>query len=325
MSAIVASGVSKTYRNGVQALRDVSLAVERGEIFGLLGANGAGKTTLVKVLLDLVRPSSGTTSLLDVSSRRTAARRRVGYLPEDHRFPDYHTAQSALLFYAGLSGVAPSAARPRAESLLSEVGLDDVARSKVRGFSKGMKQRLGLAQALIAEPDILFLDEPTDGIDPVGRAQIREMLEAQRRAGKTIFLNSHLLSEVEQLCDRVGILSRGQLVRVGTVAELTQTDRSLQVTLSQPPGDALVGELARAFGTARASGGCNVDLVLERDEQIDAVVDFLRARGIGLRGLSSKRQSLEEVFLDSVKAGGPAPAAPDANASPDANGAGASR
>ncbi|MBL8843919.1 MAG: ABC transporter ATP-binding protein [Planctomycetes bacterium] len=303
MSAIVAEAVSKTYRSGVRALREVSLSVERGEIFGLLGPNGAGKTTLVKVLLDIVRPSRGRTALLGTSSRQTASRQRVGYLPEDHRFPDYHTAESALLFYAGLSGLSPRAARPRAAALLAEVGLADSTHSKVRGFSKGMKQRLGLAQALIADPEVLFLDEPTDGIDPVGRAHVRTLLEAERAKGRTIFLNSHLLSEVEQLCDRVGILRDGELVRVGTIEQLTQSERTLQVTLSQPAGDALLGELSRAFGPATAAGERGVEIALERDEQIDAVIDFLRARGLGVRGLAQKRQSLEAVFLASLREG----------------------
>ncbi|MSR46373.1 MAG: ABC transporter ATP-binding protein [Planctomycetes bacterium] len=301
MAAIVAQDVWKTYRGGTQALRGVSLAVEPGQIFGLLGQNGAGKTTLIKILLDIVRPTRGTTALLGVSSRRTASRQPVGYLPEDHRLPEYHTAESALQFYAGLSGVLRSTARTRARRLLGEVGLTDVAKKKVRSFSKGMKQRLGLAQALIGEPQLLFLDEPTDGVDPVGRASIRALLDAQRRAGKTIFLNSHLLSEVEQLCDRVGILHQGELVREGTVAALTQDERGLTVTLAAPPGEALLGELEKAFGSARAGAGAAVELSLQRDEQIDAVVDFLRARGLGIRGLATRRQSLEAVFLESLQ------------------------
>jgi len=300
MGAIVAERVAKTYRGGVQALRGVSLAVAPGEIFGLLGPNGAGKTTLVKILLDLVRPTEGTTSLLGVPSSASSARRAVGYLPEDHRFPDYHTATSALLFYAGLSGVAPSQARPRAEKLLDEVGLAGESKRKIRSFSKGMKQRLGLAQALVTEPQLLFLDEPTDGVDPVGRAHIRGLLDAQKRAGRTIFLNSHLLSEVEQLCDRVAILRRGELVREGTIAALTQAERCVTVTLSQPAGEALVAEMAAAFGSVRAAGGPTIECALASDEQIDGVIDFLRARGIGIRGLEAKRQSLEEVFLESV-------------------------
>jgi ABC-2 type transport system ATP-binding protein len=300
MSAIVAEQVAKTYRGGVQALRGVSLAVEPGEIFGLLGPNGAGKTTLVKILLDLVRPTTGATSLLGLPSRGIAARREVGYLPEDHRFPDYHTAMSALLFYAGLSGLGASEARPRAARLLDEVGLGGDAKRKIKGFSKGMKQRLGLAQALISEPKVLFLDEPTDGVDPVGRAHIRGLLDAQKQAGRTIFLNSHLLSEVEQLCDRVAILRRGELVREGTVAALTQAERCVTVTLSQEPSEPLVAELAAAFGSVRAAGGATIECALARDEQIDGVIDFLRARGIGIRGLAATRQSLEEVFLESV-------------------------
>ena len=309
MVAITIDAVSKSWRRGEFALRDVTLAIEPGEIFGLLGPNGAGKTTLVKVLLDLVRPSRGATTLLSIPSRQVAARRRIGYLPEDHRFPEHHTPVSALLFYAGLSGIAPSVARPRIDALLAQVGLADVAGRKVRGFSKGMKQRLGLAQVLVGEPDLLFLDEPTDGIDPVGRAEIRGLLEQQRRAGRTIFLNSHLLSEVEQLCDRVGILARGELKRVGSVRELTQSGLRWAVTLSRPPEQALLGELVRAFGDARratADGAPDgeaartVELCLARDEAIDAVIDFLRARGLSIRGVARKRTSLEAAFLESV-------------------------
>ncbi|MBM4015622.1 MAG: ABC transporter ATP-binding protein [Planctomycetes bacterium] len=318
MAAITIDAVSKSYRRGEFALRDVTLEVAPGEIFGLLGPNGAGKTTLVKILLDLVRPTRGTTSLLSLPSRQVAARRRVGYLPEDHRFPEHHTPVSALLFFAGLSGVAPAVARPRIDALLAQVGLADAAGRKVRGFSKGMKQRLGLAQVLVAEPDLLFLDEPTDGIDPVGRAEIRGLLEQQRRAGRTIFLNSHLLSEVEQLCDRVGILARGELKRVGSVRELTQSAICWAITLSQPPGEALLAELVRAFGDARraVSDGIpdpeaarTVELSLARDEAIDAVIDFLRARELSIRGVARKRTSLEAAFLDSVAGGGAAPGA----------------
>jgi ABC-2 type transport system ATP-binding protein len=318
MPAITVDAVSKSYRRGGFALRDVSLRVERGEIFGLLGPNGAGKTTLVKVLLDLVRPDRGATFLVGISSRRVDARRAAGYLPEDHRFPDHHTAESALRFYAALSGIPPSVARLRAAALLEKVRLAEVAHRKVRGFSKGMKQRLGLAQALIAEPEVLFLDEPTDGVDPVGRAEFRGLLEEQRRAGRTIFLNSHLLSEVEQLCDRVGILVDGELRRVGTVRELTRTEPCCTVTLAEPPDAALLAELRAKFGDLRlaaemdgpagdADAACTFEVALRSDESTDEVVDLLRARACSIRALAAKRTSLEAAFLASVAGGEPKP------------------
>jgi ABC-2 type transport system ATP-binding protein len=305
MGAIDVAGVHKTFRGGVTALRGVTLAVEPGEIFGLLGRNGAGKTTLVKILLDLVRPSSGATSLLGVSSRRFRARREVGYLPEDHRFPDFHTGESALGFYGGLSGLSGARLRERSREMLGVVGLANAARRKIRGFSKGMKQRLALAQALLSEPKILFLDEPTDGVDPVGRAQIRGLLEEQKRQGRTIFLNSHLLSEVEQICDRVAILDQGAVVRSGTVAELTQSRHTFTITTAAPPPPEVVLEVEALAVSVRATA-TELEVSLDDDAKIDAVVDLLRARGIGLRGLAVKRDSLETVFLEAIAAVAPA-------------------
>jgi ABC-2 type transport system ATP-binding protein len=313
MSAIVAEKVVKRFRGGpggIHALRGVSLAVEPGEIFGLLGPNGAGKTTLVKVLLDVVRPTSGSASLLGVPCRRASARRPVGYLPEDHRFPEYHTPESALACYAGLSGFGGRAMRERTKQLLGMVGLAGAAKRKIRGFSKGMRQRVGLAQALIAEPRILLLDEPTDGVDPVGRAEIREILEEQKRRGTTIFLNSHLLSEVERLCDRVAILNRGELARLGTIEELTRAELLFGISTAAPVPAAVVAELGARVLEARAVEG-GIEVKLAEAGAIDGVVDLLRARGVSIRGLAGKRHSLEEVFLASLKQeAAPAPGAP---------------
>ena len=301
-SAIAVADVHKTFRGGVQALRGVTLEVAPGEIFGLLGRNGAGKTTLVKILLDLVRPTRGAARLLGQPSRAARARRDVGYLPEDHRFPDHHTGESALRFYGGLSGLRGAPLRARSREVLGQFGLAEAARRKIRSFSKGMKQRLGLAQVFLAEPHVLFLDEPTDGVDPVGRAQIRGLLEEQKRRGRTIFLNSHLLSEVEQLCDRVGILDQGTLVRCGTIAELTSAGARFSVAAAEPIPAAVVAELAplaRAVNVA-ADG---LEVVLDDEAAIDAILDLLRARGVRLRSLVRRRHSLEQVFLSSLQAG----------------------
>lgn len=300
--AVLVEDVSKRYgRQGraVQALAGVSLEVAPGSIYGLLGRNGAGKTTLVKILLDIVRPTSGRAELLGRSVGDPAARRPVGYLPEDHRFPEYQTARNALWFHAMLSGVDRSTRRRRVPELLDVVGLTAAADKKVRTYSKGMKQRLGLAQAMVHDPSLLFLDEPTDGVDPVGRAEIRDVLVRLKDGGKTVFLNSHLLSEVERLCDRVGILESGRLVREGTLEHLTRSARAVTLITSPPP-DAGLWESLRAVATSIEPVEGGVEVGLAADEDVDRVVDLVRGRGVSIRALVPKRFSLEEVFLQAV-------------------------
>ncbi len=301
-SAISVRGVSKQYGSGVRgvhALQPTDLEIANGEIFGLLGQNGAGKTTLVKILLDIVRPTTGETSILGKSSRHTQARSSVGYLPEDHRFPEYRTAAGMMDFYAALSGSPKHERRVRSGELLEQVGLADAGKKKIRGFSKGMKQRLGLAQALVHDPQVIFLDEPTDGVDPKGRAEIREVLTGLKRQGKTIFLNSHLLSEVEQVCDRVGILHRGTLVRCGATSELTRSEGMFSLTTQPEPDEATVAAVRELVVEVNVTG-TELEVQIAREDDIDGVVDLLRSRGIGLRALSKKRLTLEQVFLQVI-------------------------
>ncbi|MBK9383654.1 MAG: ABC transporter ATP-binding protein [Planctomycetes bacterium] len=300
--AIEVRGLEKRYRGkrGVHALRGVDLGVARGEIYGLLGRNGAGKTTLVKILLDIVRASAGSAALLGEPSRAVHARRRVGYLPEDHRFPDYQTGLSAMEFYARLSDVSRVERKRRVPELLELVGLKDAAARKVRGYSKGMKQRLGLAQALVHDPAVLFLDEPTDGVDPVGRAEIRDVLLRVRGEGRTIFLNSHLLSEVEQICDRVGILEAGRLAREGTIEELTRVSGAWKLELDRE-ADVAMQERLRAHALRVATHGRELHLEVAEEAALDRCVDLLREQRYGLRGLSGGRASLEQVFLATVE------------------------
>ena len=209
MPVIVTENVVKRFGK-ITALKGVSLTVERGEIFGLLGQNGAGKTTLIKILLGIIRKTEGEAALLDRPAGTASVRRRVGYLPEDHRFPDYHTGASLLDFYGALLDVPARVRRKRIPAILELVGLKGRMHYKIRTYSKGMKQRLGVAQALLHDPDVIFLDEPTDGVDPVGRREIRDLMQTLKAEGKTIFLNSHLLGEVELICDRVAILQQGR-------------------------------------------------------------------------------------------------------------------
>jgi ABC-2 type transport system ATP-binding protein len=303
-AAISVEAVSKRFGRGaraVDALREVTLRVAPGEIYGLLGRNGAGKTTLVKILLDIVRADAGDTRLGGRPTRLPAARRGVGYLPEDHRFPEYQTGEGVLRFYAGLSG-RRLGGKGRGRSIDELLGLVDLVaarKKKIRAYSKGMKQRLGLAQALLADPEILFLDEPTDGVDPVGRAQVRDLLLQLKGEGKTIFLNSHMLSEIERVCDRVGILRDGRLVEEGTLEALTSTDLVYSIRTDPPPDGALVEALRpQVVSLARTESG--FDVGVKADADIDLLVDFLRARKFGIRALVGKKLSLEDVFLAAV-------------------------
>ncbi|MCZ2343353.1 MAG: ABC transporter ATP-binding protein [Bacteroidales bacterium] len=228
-AAAVFENVEKQYRSGpwertgIPAVRGVSLTIPTGTVFGLLGPNRAGKTTLVKMLLTLAKPTAGTITRLGhpVRARQTLA--RVGYMHENHAFPRYLSAREVLNFYGGLSGVPSEKLSPRAETLLQKVGLADRAAEPIHRFSKGMVQRLGLAQALINDPDLLILDEPTEGLDIHGRQLLREVIRERRAAGQTILLVTHVLSEVEELCDELAVVVAGKLAFRGNVTDLLGT------------------------------------------------------------------------------------------------------
>jgi ABC-2 type transport system ATP-binding protein len=266
----------------IEALKGVSITVDKGEIYGLLGQNGAGKTTLIKILLGITKATHGEASLLEEPVGTTPVRKRVGYLPEDHRFPDYHTGSSLLDFYGSLLGIKDY---------------------KIRTYSKGMKQRLGLAQAMMHDPEVIFLDEPTDGVDPVGRREIREIMQRLRSEGKTLFLNSHLLSEVELICDRVGILQKGQMIREGDVETLTQQHGLFVIGLA--PGQKFPRDELLKQGYSAHPAEEFWEIELHDGQTIDPVVDLLRSRGLNLRHLTEKHQSLEDLFIETVEAAEP--------------------
>ncbi|MBD2099601.1 ABC transporter ATP-binding protein [Leptolyngbya sp. FACHB-261] len=231
--AVRTVGLTKAYRGGfwlkkqVPSLKDCSLVVQRGETFGLLGPNGAGKTTLLKLLLGIVRPTSGSGELLAAPLGDRQVKQRIGYLPENPYFYDYLTGWEFLKFAAGVFGLSQQVQKERIPMLLDLVGLDQKAARKrqLRQYSKGMLQRVGMAQALINDPELVFLDEPMSGLDPLGRYQMREIILSLKAQGKTIFFNSHVLSDVEVICDRVGILSKGTLICLGSLDELLGTSR----------------------------------------------------------------------------------------------------
>jgi ABC-2 type transport system ATP-binding protein len=277
----------------------VTLTVEPGQIFGLLGQNGAGKSTLVKILLGIVRKTDGDAYLLDHPAGNVEARRRVGYLPEDHQFPGYHTGNSLLDFYGRLYGLSRDERRKRSAEALEIVDLKKRADSKIRTYSKGMKQRLGIAQAFFHDPEVIFLDEPTDGVDPVGRKHIRDLMQQLKGEGRTIFFNSHLLSEVEMVSDRVAIMHRGELVRQGTVADLTRQANRFSIGLAA--GQLFPTDEVQALGYRVEPAGEFVDVELPDSQSIDRVLSLLAARGLNLRHLVEKKQTLEDVFVKMVE------------------------
>ena len=293
---------------GTRAVDGVSLSVDRGTIFGLLGQNGAGKTTLVKMLLGMLAPTDGTAELLGRPVGSLAARREVGYMPEDHQLPPYPTAESLLDYYGGLQGLSRRDRVRRAGEVLGRVGLADRSRERIRGYSKGMRQRLALAQALLHEPGVLFLDEPTDGVDPVGRREIRDLLLAERARGVTVFLNSHLLGEVEGLCDRVAILRKGALVRTGTVDEIVGSRTSWLVAFDRPaPAEAhwLSGRLESLgrdgllrFEPAGEPASADPSPTADGSAAIDRFLAEALALGLRPRHLERERRTLEDVYLE---------------------------
>ena len=297
MSVIETRDLRKNYGK-IEALKGVSIRVEPGEVYGLLGQNGAGKTTLIKVLLGIVHKTDGDANLLGAPAGTVGVRQKIGYLPEDHRFPEYHTALSLMDFYGQLYGMSKDDRRRKIPAMLEVVGIKSRMNYRIRTYSKGMKQRLGIAQAMFHDPQVIFLDEPTDGVDPVGRREIRDLMERLKGEGKTIFLNSHLLGEVEQICDRVAILQRGELARQGTVADLTrQTDRFV---IGLAPGQLFPNDEVLKLGYSVETVGTQVEVVLPEGKSIDPVLAMLHTKSLNLRHLVEKKQSLEDVFVSMV-------------------------
>jgi ABC-2 type transport system ATP-binding protein len=313
--AIDVQHASKTFRGRVHALRDVTLQVAPGEIFGLLGPNGAGKSTLVKILLTVIRATRVEGTLLGAPIGHRPTLQRVGYLPEHLRFPSYLNGEQALGYFGALSLVRRHERRRRADELLTLVGMRNWAKQKIASYSKGMRQRLGLAVSLIADPSLVVLDEPTDGVDPVGRKDIRDLLIELRRQGKAVFVNSHLLGELEMVCDRVAIMSKGTVIRQGTISDLTERSRRYEFVVA---GNSPTGELAETLArasvrvTPRPPGADGLDastmLELPTSDPTEAqpFIDMLRARGLTLVSARPMRQSLEDLFIDAMRESGDA-------------------
>jgi ABC-2 type transport system ATP-binding protein len=300
--AIETEGLSKTFRRRwssqeFRAVQEVSLRVSRGGTFGLLGPNGAGKTTFVKMLLSCMHPTAGRAKVFGKDTRDAAARRSIGYLPENHRFPTYMTGRGMLDFYSALSGLEGPDRKRRIGELLTLVGLADWGDTRLGKYSKGMLQRIGLAQALMHEPSLLVLDEPGDGVDPVGRRQIRDILHGLEAKGVTIFLNSHLLSEVELFCREVAIIHKGKLALQGKVADLTASGGYRVETEGAPAR--LIDELRADASSVSVKDG-TVEFRFPTRQAANHAVDKLRAEKCEIEAVSRSRTTLEEVFMRTV-------------------------
>jgi ABC-2 type transport system ATP-binding protein len=306
--AVEIENLTKDYEVGfarkrkVRALDGLSLTVNRGEIFGFLGANGAGKTTTLKLLMSLIFPTAGHARILGRDIAETAMHQRIGYLPENPYFYDYLTAREFLNYCGELFGQDRDQRERRTKELLARVKLDPKNWDRqMRKLSKGTLQRVGLAQALVNEPEIVFLDEPMSGLDPIGRREVRDLIASLKQEGKTVFMCSHILSDIEVLCDRVAILKEGRLAHLGHLQQLAQTGKQDQVeiivTCAQPAALELQLQNVSSEFTVTASG---VRIVVPSEKAVDSVISALRAAGGTLVSIQPLRQSLEDLFLDAA-------------------------
>ncbi|HEV8371753.1 MAG TPA: ABC transporter ATP-binding protein [Actinomycetota bacterium] len=300
VAAIELAGARKAYGDRV-ALHGLDLRVEQGEVFGFLGPNGAGKTTAMKILTGLVRASAGVARVLGRPVGDPAARRRIGYLPEHFRFQEWATGEELLDLHGRLAGLPAARRAARVAEVLELVGLAGRGRQRIRSYSKGMTQRIGLAQALLAEPELVLLDEPTSALDPVGRREVRDLIRELRGRGVTVFLNSHLLGEVELVCDRVAIIDQGRVVRGGRLAELVGPATALRLLLDRVD-EYLLGALRR-LGQVRSVEGVAVTLQVDDLDVAPAVAECVVRSGYRLFELAPVQRSLEEVFVDLVHGG----------------------
>ena len=295
-TVIETRGLRKHFGSNV-AVADLSIRIRRGEVFGFLGPNGAGKTTSIKMLLGLVPPTSGSATLLGAPIGDHRARAKVGFLPEHFRFHDSLTARELLRVHGRLYGLRGADLERRIDALLERVNLREAENRPLRQFSKGMTQRAGLAQALIGDPELVFLDEPTSGLDPLGRLLVRRLIEELRDRGASVFLNSHLLGEVEATCDRVAFVKRGRTIRELSLREAAAS--SLDVELKIDRTDAATLEGLRAFGDdIRLNGGGVVHLRAKAERVVPEIARWLVAQGIGIHGIGSRSRSLEDWFVE---------------------------
>jgi ABC-2 type transport system ATP-binding protein len=303
MAAIEIVGLTMTYQVGFWrkrpkcALRPLHLQVEEGEIFGFLGPNGAGKTTTLKLLMGLVYPTAGSARILGSEINDPRMKAEIGFLPEQPYFYDYLTAPELLEYYGQLSGIAAKDRKRRVSEVLARVGLPDVGAMQLRKFSKGMLQRVGIAQAILHNPRLLFFDEPMSGLDPIGRREVRDLMEELKQAGKTVFFSTHILSDAEALCDRVAIIHQGELRGVGAVADLTSSiEGKVEVVWD---GSGVPQSVKNIAPDCHVTGDTVRAIVLETIQ--DALIDALRRERLHIVSVTPLRTSLEEYFVQKLK------------------------
>ena len=299
--AIETRGLRKVYGDRV-ALADLSITVGYGEVFGFLGPNGAGKTTAVKMLVGLIRPPAGDGRVLGYPLGDHRARRQIGYLPELFRFHDWLTGEELLDLHGQLYGLSRAERRRRIPEVLELVGLTEAARRRVRTYSKGMQQRIGIAQALLAAPRLVILDEPTSALDPLGRRDVRDLIRRLRADGVTVFLNSHLLSEVEAVCDRVAFVNHGRVIAIGPLDELLRGELVVECRLGALP-DGTLAALERIVQVEDVRSGEHPLLIARAPDEttIARAVDLLVAAGVPVYGVIPERRSLEDLFVRLVE------------------------
>jgi len=303
MAAIEIQGLEKTYSVGFwrkkpkYALRPLNLMVEDGEVFGFLGANGAGKTTTLKLLMGLIFPTRGSARILGMAIADPRMKAQIGFLPEQPYFYDYLTARELLEYYGQLSGMDPKHRSRKVNEVLQRVGLPDVGGTQLRKFSKGMLQRVGIAQAILHDPKVVFLDEPMSGLDPMGRREVRDLIAQLKHEGKTVFFSTHILSDAETLCDRVGIIHQGELRGVGIVADLTSSVHGKVEVVWQ--GTSVPSSL-RALGAECHVTGDTVRAVLAEANQ-DTALEALRRERLRLISVTPVRNSLEDYFIQKLR------------------------
>ena len=302
---VVVEDLTKDVRPGFglrrkRVLDGISFRVRQGEAFGFVGPNGAGKTTTLKILMGLARPTSGRASVLGHDVSETAFRRHVGFLPENPYFYDYLSGRETLDFYARLCGVPQPLRRQRVDDLLDRVGLAHAADARLRTYSKGMQQRVGVAQALVHDPDVVFLDEPMSGLDPIGRKDIRDLVLRLREQGKTVFMNTHILHDVEQVCDRVAIIVQGRIRYEGAVQDFLEAGERQSDLLLAGLSAEVGPRLEEGFAAELRGVGENIEVRVP-EKHVDAVLAEVVASGARVISVTPHRASLESIFLNAVE------------------------
>jgi ABC-2 type transport system ATP-binding protein len=300
-------GIVKDFRPGFgirkrRVLHGISFSVRENEIFGFVGPNGSGKTTTLKVLMGLIRPTGGRAQILGCDVGETAFRRHVGFLPENPYFYDFLTGREILRFYARLSGMPRRRIADRVDLLLEWVGLTHAADARLRTYSKGMLQRVGIAQALVHDPTVVFLDEPMSGLDPIGRKEIRDLILRLRADGKTVLMNTHILPDVEMVCDRVAIIVRGRIRHEGAIDRfLGEAERAADLVLAGLPPE-VPAQLEEVFGAQLRGVGDRVEIRVD-EKHVQGVLHAALSAGGSVISLTPHRESLESIFLHAVEEG----------------------